>query len=60
MLKYKLNASATFNQNHPNILTLSFFSLIRPLVFFIFQEERIQYQYKFMHLLNNLFKVGWR
>ena len=27
---------------------------------FIFQEELIQYQYNFLQLLNNLFKVGWK
>ena len=26
---------------------------------FLFQEELIQYQYNFIQILNNLFKLGW-
>ena len=51
-----------FNTNEAGLFKGSFFlgeergvSLTSP---FIFQKELISYQYKFVQLLNNLFKVG--
>ena len=49
-----------FNPNKAGLLKVVFFwgvSFWPPV--FIFHEELLQYQYYFMQLLSNLFKVGW-